>query len=341
MSWLSNLGGDISNFFQKDIIKPVENVGTDIANVWNKQPTWAKGLEIALPAALVGGEFLAPELLGGAGAAGGFDLSALLGGGAAAAEDASIPASAILDSGASSLYADLGGTAGLDAAALDPAIGSGALAGGGAGAPLDLLAGGGGATAGSGGGGASSWLSSLIGGAGKGNLLTTLGLGAAGMALSPEISKLIGTPGAGNLQQQAQQLQQQGINLNTSANTLMDPLTSGVLPPGQQAALDAATRDAITTTKSKYAGMGLSGSTMEADAVSNVQVQANAQKVQIEQQMYQSGLQAAQQATQALGLEASLYNDILGYQMQNDQALMKAIAGFAGAIGGAQVKAGA
>src|SRR5208282_2883682 len=118
---------------------------------------------------------------------------------------------------------------------------------------------------------------SLFGG-GKGNLLTTLGLGAGGLVLAPELQKLLGgAPGQANLNQMAEQFQANAVGANTTAATLEAPLTTGVLPAGQQAALDAATRDSITTIKSKYASMGLSGSSMEADAISSAQVQANAQ----------------------------------------------------------------
>lgn len=124
--------------------------------------------------------------------------------------------------------------------------------------------------------------------------------------------------------------------------TLMDPLTSGKLPAGAEQSVANMVKGQETSTKGRYASLGLSGSTMEGDALVNVQNQATAQRFQIAQQMAMIGSQAVSQAIQELGIserafgdQGKLYGDLMKAQMQQDKDSSAAIANFAKAIGGA------
>jgi hypothetical protein len=112
---------------------------------------------------------------------------------------------------------------------------------------------------------------------------------------------------------------------------LQQPLLTGVLPPGQQAAVSKGLQDAISTIKGRYASMGLTGSSMEADAIANAQQQSVIAATNIEQTMAQTGQSAIQSATQALGMEAGVYNTIMNAVLQQDQNLANAVSGFANA----------
>ncbi len=96
-------------------------------------------------------------------------------------------------------------------------------------------------------------------------------------------------------------------------------LTSGKLQPGQQGIIDKQLQDAITTIKSKYAGMGLSGSTMEASEIANAQQQAGNYATQLIQQNTTTGLNALNMASSSnqqivqdqIGQDKSLYDSII------------------------------
>jgi hypothetical protein len=123
-------------------------------------------------------------------------------------------------------------------------------------------------------------------------------------------------------------------NANAYAGTLESPLTTGVLPQGAQEQVTQALNDSITSIKSKYASLGLTGSTAEQAAISEAQSQSQQMTFTIAQQMAQTGIQAGNQATADLGLEGTIYNDLTQAQISQDTALQNAIASFTGAIGG-------
>lgn len=183
--------------------------------------------------------------------------------------------------------------------------------------------------------------SNILGGVGnlfKNNagLLTLLGLGVGGQLASPALSKALGlnkVPGSENLTSLAQQeasLAQQQQQLGAA---LESPLVTGVLPPGQQQAVTNALNDAIATIKGRYASLGLSGSTMEADAIANAQNRSVEVAGQLEQQMAQTGAQAVSSATSALGLESQIYDTLLNATIQQDAQLGNAISNFASSVG--------
>lgn len=124
-----------------------------------------------------------------------------------------------------------------------------------------------------------------------------------------------------------------GQTLFGEGQELLQPLLTGQLPPGAQAAVDLAEKNAETTSASKYSQLGLAGSTMSADATANLQQQKAAMQFQIAQQMAQTGLQASQQSLGFLGLDAKIYGGLMDAQMKQDTAMMQTIGQFAGAFG--------
>jgi hypothetical protein len=165
-------------------------------------------------------------------------------------------------------------------------------------------------------------------------LLTLGGLSVGGQLLAPKIGQALGLgnfPQSQQQQQLAQQEQQLAQQQQQIGTELQQPLLTGQLPPGQQEVVAKALQDAISTIKGRYASLGLTGSTMEADAIANAQNQSTVAAAGIEQTMAQTGTQAVSNATQALQLEAQVYNTIMNAQIQQDQQLGNAISGFANA----------
>lgn len=362
----------IGNFVQNDIVKPVENVGTGIANVWNQQPGWLKGVDIAAltaaAAAATGGLSLGAE---GAAGAGGIDALASIGPGVTEAGGAiggdAAGAAAALTADASPLLGDpsqlaitqaLGGAdAGGGGIISDPAAfmqaapgfspTGGGVPGGGlaqgaflnnAGDVSDLSTSGlnlgdAGAPSTS---GIPDWLSK------NKNLLSLLGLGIGGELLGPGVSNALGlnkVPGSGPLNQNAAQLGTLAGQQQQFGTTLEAPITTGVLPPGVEASVTNALHDAIQSVKSRYANLGLTGSTMEADAIANLQNQTTAMRGTLETQMAQTGLSAMSQAATDLGLQDQIYSQLMQAQIAQDSALGGAIAKFAASAGaGAALK---
>lgn len=167
--------------------------------------------------------------------------------------------------------------------------------------------------------------------------LTLGGAGLAANLAAPMLAKLGLTgsiPNQGALTGVAGQAANAAGSANAYAGTLEAPLTTGVLPQGAQQQVTQALNDSITSIKSKYASLGLTGSTAEQAAISEAQSQSQQMTFTIAQQMAQTGIQAGNQATADLGLEGTIYNDLTQAQISQDTALQNAIASFTGAIGG-------
>jgi len=162
-----------------------------------------------------------------------------------------------------------------------------------------------------------------------GNLGLTGVLGAG--ALAQLLAKQGGIPQQGNLDALAGTAQSTAAADRQLQKTLTDPLVTGNLPPDAQQAVNNALNDAIATTKARYAQLGLSGSTMEQDAINAVKNQTTALTFQIAQQMANTGLQAGQQGLNALGLQDQIFNQLMNAQIAQDTALQNAIAQFASA----------
>ena len=77
----------------------------------------------------------------------------------------------------------------------------------------------------------------------------------------------------------------------------------------------------------KYANLGLSGSTMEAQDMAGLQQQTAAMKYNLAQQASDFGLKSMQ-------LADTIYSQLANYQLSQDQQLQDALAQFAAAAGG-------
>lgn len=122
---------------------------------------------------------------------------------------------------------------------------------------------------------------------------------------------------------------QQGTagNLTSQGQSLLNSLNTGQLPAGAQQTLDQATASAKARIRSQYAGMGLSGSTMETQALNQVDQQAEAQKFQMIQDLVKTGITETQLGDQ-------IYDSLLKSTLAQDQALSNSISRFAAASAG-------
>ncbi len=259
--------------------------------------------------------------------------------GAAGAADAAAPAAAVASPSVGALSGGTGGAsaAGIAGLGTDTLTGAGNtlnIAGAGGGAAGDALSLAPGAGAASGGG-----LSSIPGVGGVASFLgnnpglaATLGVGGAGLLLAPKLSKSLNpVPQQDNLTNVANQEASLSAQQQQLGTTLTNPLVTGQLPPQAEQVVQNSVNDAISTTKARYANLGLSGSTMEADAISNIQNQSSGLTFQIAQQMAATGEQATSTAASALGLQDQVYSQLMSAQVAQDSALQQAIASFAGA----------
>lgn len=121
----------------------------------------------------------------------------------------------------------------------------------------------------------------------------------------------------------------QSLALQTAQN-LVPTVSTGQLPPGAQQGINNALRDAQTAIRSKYANLGLSGSTMESQELSAAQDRATAAAFNEANQLTQTGLQALGMT----GNAASEYQAIMADQLSQDQELQNALAAFAAASSG-------
>jgi hypothetical protein len=118
--------------------------------------------------------------------------------------------------------------------------------------------------------------------------------------------------------QQAQTGQQFDPFVQQSLDTrsqLLAPLTTGKLPDAAEQSVVNATNDAKAALRQRYANMGLSGSTQEADALANLDQQATAQRFSIAQNMAQTAMTASNQALAAISSEAGLAAGSVGREV--------------------------
>ena len=110
-------------------------------------------------------------------------------------------------------------------------------------------------------------------------------------------------------------------------------LQNGTLPPGTQEQIDLATRNAEATIRSRYAGMGQSGSSAEANDIANARLQAAGQGQQIAVNLLQQGISEA-------NLSGQLFAEIMNLQNQQNSQVSSAIGNFANALGGTGSRGG-
>lgn len=126
------------------------------------------------------------------------------------------------------------------------------------------------------------------------------------------------------------QLQAAQAEAGSTGRALSSYMFSGTLPPGAQAAVDQAHNAATAQVKSNYAKLGLSGSTMEAQALEQVQQATAAQKFQFADQLLKEGANYAQ-------ISDNMLAEILKAQTQQQDQLTAAIGQFAAGLAGAKL----
>jgi len=157
-------------------------------------------------------------------------------------------------------------------------------------------------------------------------MAATLGLGGLGLA-----KNLIGgIPQSGALKGVAGQAGQQAGALSAEGQNLLGPIQGGPLPPALEQQVLNGVQAADAATKSRFAQLGLSGSTMETDALNNNRNQAEALRGTLALQLAQSGAQLLSIANQDLGIEAGVFTSLMNAQIAQDSALEQSIARFAG-----------
>lgn len=112
-----------------------------------------------------------------------------------------------------------------------------------------------------------------------------------------------------------------------AGNTLQSYLNTGTLPPGMQSALNSALASAKAAIQSKYASMGMSGSSSEAQDIAAVEASMAGQGAQLALSLYQQGVSQDQIAA---GIQESLLNNTIN----QDAAFTKALGSFASSLAG-------
>jgi hypothetical protein len=128
------------------------------------------------------------------------------------------------------------------------------------------------------------------------------------------------------------QLQTLGTNLGSQGQALAGYINSGTLPAGAKQAVDASTNAQKATTRSTYGRLGLSGSTMEAQALGEIDSRAAGQTFLMGDQLLQQGLSAEQ-------IAAGDYRSVLQSEQQRDTNFNNALSNFSLALAGGGVRA--
>jgi hypothetical protein len=175
-------------------------------------------------------------------------------------------------------------------------------------------------------GGIGGWLSGTAGNIGNwisNNPMTAIGALAGGGMLVNQMF------GSGSDQEAAvmKQLGNQASSAASTATMLQAPLTSGVLPPGAEAAVKNYQTGATAAETSAYAKAGMGASTGLADAKQAINEQAQAMRFGIANNLFQ-------QASGYAKMASSDYAQLLQFQMQQDQDFSNALSKFVSALAG-------
>ncbi len=129
---------------------------------------------------------------------------------------------------------------------------------------------------------------------------------------------------------QENQLQAHATNTAGQAAALEAPLQTGILPPGAKQAVDASTAAQKGQIATTYANLGLTGSTMEAQAKGAVDRNAAAQTFQIADKLVSQGIDLSKMSAQDLQF-------LIDEQLKQDSAFTGALSTFAGGMAGARL----
>lgn len=120
-------------------------------------------------------------------------------------------------------------------------------------------------------------------------------------------------------------LARQAAELNARGAQLQGYLTSGTLPPGIGSALSGAHNSAAASIRSRYANMGMSGSSAEMQDLNNLAQTTVSQGADIANKLLATGVNQQQFAS-------GLYQNLMATSMQQDTNMSNAIAGFTNAM---------
>lgn len=120
------------------------------------------------------------------------------------------------------------------------------------------------------------------------------------------------------------QLENAGGQALNTVNSLINSETTGQLPPGQENIVQQQLNDSISAIKSHYAQLGLSGSSVENQAIQQAQNSAIQQRAQLANQATQTGLKA-------LDATDSIYNNIMQTILNKDTNLSNSLSNLASA----------
>ena len=141
----------------------------------------------------------------------------------------------------------------------------------------------------------------------------------SGLGLAYNVMRGQQTPKySAEMQAQAAALQAQGAQLQGYLN-------SGTLPPGIGAALSGAHDSAASAIRSRYANMGMSGSSAEMQDLNNLAQTTVSQGADIANKLLATGVSEQQFAS-------GLYQNLMATSMQQDTNMSNAIAGFTNAM---------
>jgi hypothetical protein len=115
-----------------------------------------------------------------------------------------------------------------------------------------------------------------------------------------------------------------------TGKTLSSYIFSGTLPAGAREAVDAATNAAKARVKSSYGQMGLAGSTMEAQAMQQIDQAAAAQSFQMADQLLREGADFTK-------LSDTLLSELLKTQQANEGDFTRSLGMFAAGLAGAKL----
>jgi hypothetical protein len=175
------------------------------------------------------------------------------------------------------------------------------------------------------------------GGGGNGFDLSSILSAAKSMGVSPlSALSLLGsilakpkTPNIPQLTDLAQTAQANATALGGTEATDLAAGQTGKLPAGAQTQINQAEQSAEAAIKSKYAAMGLSGSTMEQQDLIAAQNQAIAAQFNEAQTLANQGVQIAGVINSGDATAAQIYETIMQTVLQQDSQLQAALANFA------------
>lgn len=160
--------------------------------------------------------------------------------------------------------------------------------------------------------------------------------GVAGAGLGAVLGKFLPTenvPYTPQLTGVAKTAGQQAGQLSAEAQTFLQPLQGGSLPPALEAQVQQVTNDAIASMKSQYANLGLSRSTMTADEEAYIGLQSEALRGKLAQEMASIGTSLISSATSDLQVQGQVYQSLMQAQIASDAASQQSFSSFMGALG--------